>query len=302
MKSIKIIVFVCVVLLASYVIFTKFYSPDPVIQEQQEGQDAEASAIQEDQNNLEATDPLEESDLFDNSLCGEGVYVEEFSLCGSEIGQSVEEQSIYVFKIGSGAVNILLIGGLHTGAEKNTYDLAKNVLQYYSDNPNLVPENVSLHIIPVINPDGLVNDNHNNANGVDLNRNWATEDWQTDVYHPAYGTKEGAGGERPLSEPETEALYNFVTTLQPDMTFIWHSKAGTVEDNNIGDADELAGIYAQAADYEHIEEWTYYVVTGDFLAALQEVGIPAAEVELESREQEFDRNIKGVKRVLDWFE
>jgi len=299
MKLIKIIVFVCVILLTLYIIFTTFYSSDSVVQEQQENQGVDASTTQEDQNNL---DVVENPNLPDDSPCDEGVYVEEFSACGSEIGLSVEERPIYVFKVGDGAINVLFVGGLHTGREENTYDLAKNVLQYYSDSPSLVPENVSLHIIPVVNPDGLANDTHNNANGVDLNRNWATEDWQTDVYHPAYGTKEDAGGERPLSEPETEALYNFVTTLQPDMTFIWHSQAGTVEDNNIGDADKLAGIYAQAADYEHIEEWTHYVVTGDFLPAMGDVGIPAAEVELESREQEFDRNIEGIKRVLDYFE
>ena len=299
MKSIKIIVFVCVILVTLYIIFTRFYSSDSAIQEQQKEQSVDADVIQQDQNNLEV---VKEPNVPDNSPCGEDVYVEEFSMCGKKIGRSVEERPIYVFKVGDGDIDILFVGGLHTGMEKNTYNLAKSVLKYYHDAPELVPENVSLHIIPVVNPDGLVNDTHNNANGVDLNRNWATEDWQTDTYHPTYGTKKGAGGEKPLSEPETKALYDFITTLQPEMTFIWHSQAGTVEDNDIGDADLLAGIYAQATDYEHIEEWTYYVVTGDFLPAMQEVGIAAAEVELASRELEFDRNIKGIEAVLKYFE
>ncbi|MCK5591810.1 MAG: hypothetical protein KAI72_07625 [Candidatus Pacebacteria bacterium] len=298
MRSIKIIVFVCVILVTSYIIFTT-YSSNPTIQEQQEEQNDGVTVIQEDQNNLEVA---EELNLPNDSPCDGGLYVEEFSICGKEIGRSIEDRPIYVFEVGDGDIDILFVGGLHTGLEKNTYDLAKNVLEYYNDNLNLVPENISLHIIPVVNPDGLANDTHNNANGVDLNRNWATEDWQTDTYHPTYGTKKGAGGESPMSEPETKALYDFITTLQPEMTFVWHSRASTVEDNDIGDADELAGIYAQAADYEHIEEWTYYVVTGDFLPAMQEVGIAAAEVELASREQEFDRNIKGVEAILEYFE
>ncbi len=298
MRSIKIIVFVCVILVTSYIIFTT-YSSNPTIQEQQEEQNDGVTVIQEDQNNLEVA---EELNLPNDSPCDGGLYVEEFSICGKEIGRSIEDRPIYVFEVGDGDIDILFVGGLHTGLEKNTYDLAKNVLEYYNDNLNLVPENISLHIIPVVNPDGLANDTHNNANGVDLNRNWATEDWQTDTYHPTYGTKKGAGGESPMSEPETKALYDFITTLQPEMTFVWHSRASTVEDNDIGDADELAGIYAQAADYEHIEEWTYYVVTGDFLPAMQEVGIAAAEVELAGREQEFDRNIRGIEAVLEYFE
>ena len=301
MRSIKIIVFVCVILVTSYIIFTT-YSSDPAIQEQQEEQNVDAEMIQQDQNDQDNPEVVGEPDAPDNPLCGEGVYVEEFLICGKEIGRSVEDRPIYVFEVGDGDINILFVGGLHTGLEKNTYDLAKNVLKHYSDSPDLVLENVSLHIIPVVNSDGLANDTHNNANGVDLNRNWATEDWQTDTYHPTYGTKKGAGGESPMSEPETKALYDFITTLQPEMTFVWHSRASTVEDNDIGDADELAGIYAQAADYEHIEEWTYYVVTGDFLPAMQEVGIAAAEVELAGREQEFDRNIRGIEAVLEYFE
>ena len=297
MKPIKIIIFACILLLISYFIFTTFYVPDPAIQEEQDQSDV---SILQDQNNSETTD--EELNLLDNTSCVEGIYVEEFSMCGKEIGRSVEDRPIYVFGVGEGEVNMLFIGGLHTGTEENTYDLAKSVLQHYSSDTSLVPENISLHIIPVVNPDGLANDTHNNANEVDLNRNWQTENWQTDTYHPTYGTKEGAGGGEPLSEPETQALYNFITTLQPDMTFIWHSKAGTVEDNDINDAYEVAGIYAQATEYEHIEEWTYYVVTGDFLEAMKEINIAVVEVELETREQEFDRNMKGVEAVIGYFE
>ena len=178
MRSIKIIVFVCVILVTSYIIFTT-YSSNPTIQEQQEEQNDGVTVIQEDQNNLEVA---EELNLPNDFPCGEDVYVEEFSICGKEIGRSIEDRPIYVFEVGDGDIDILFVGGLHTGLEKNTYDLAKNVLEYYNDNLNLVPENISLHIIPVVNPDGLANDTHNNANGVDLNRNWATEDWQTDTY------------------------------------------------------------------------------------------------------------------------
>ena len=298
MKTKKIIIIIFVVLLVSggvFVVLDYFNnSTGQVVQSQKEEREKEVDSNQQIQNDLKKEE-------INASLCSEGIYVEEFFSCGKEVGLSVEGRPIYVFRVGEGENKVLVVGGLHTGTEKNTFDLAKSVLHYYNDKPELVPENVSLYIIPVVNPDGIVNNTHNNVNGVDLNRNWPTENWQTDTYHPTYGTKEGAGGERPLSESETESLYNFITSLQPDMTFVWHSQAGTVEDNNVGDSDRLAGIYAQAADYEHIEEWTYYVVTGDFLAAMGEIDIAVAEVELMGREQEFDRNIEGVKAVLNSF-
>lgn len=293
MKLVKIIVLVFVSLSILGFVFETFSS---FSKKQQKEIEINAVLISQLQNIL---GPLEKNS---KTFCNEGTYVEEFLSCGKEIGFSVEGRPIYVFKIGEGSVDILFIGGLHTGTEKNTFDLTKSVLKYYGDNLEVLPKNISLYIIPVVNPDGLAKNIHNNAKGVDLNRNWPTENWQADTYHPTYGVKKGAGGERPLSELETESLYNFIKTLQPDVTFIWHSQAGTVQSNNVGLADELADIYAQAVEYKHIKEWTSYVVTGDFLTAMQDSGLAAVEIEIASREQEFDRNIKGVQKVLNFFE
>ena len=303
MKSIKIVILVFVSLLILGFAFGKFHSFDFGAKKQQKGLEIKVILNAQLQKILEpltfTLEPLEKSSEF---FCNDGVYVEEFLSCGKEIGLSIEGQPIYVFKVGEGSKKVLFVGGLHTGTEKNTFDLAKSVLKYYNDNPEFVPKNISLYIIPVLNPDGLVKNIHNNAKGVDLNRNWPTENWQSETYHPTYGVKKGAGGESPLSEPETESLYNFIINLHPDMVFVWHSQAGTVESNNIGIADELADIYAQSVGYKHIKEWTYYVVTGDFLTAMHDINVAAAEVEIASREQEFDKNIEGVKRVLDYFE
>jgi len=245
-------------------------------------------------------------------VCEDKTYVAEFLACGEEIGRSAENRPIYVFRIGSESgqnrINVLLIGGLHTGTEKNTYNLASKVLQYYYGKPERVPENTTLYIIPKINPDGIALGTHNNARNVDLNRNWPTDDWRSDPYHPTYGNHKGAGGSMPLSESETFALYSFITKLPISavggsgqlVIFTWHSQAGTVDGNEIGIANESAKIYAQAAGYKYIDRWSYYETTGTLLDAMRESGIAAVDVELSSRKTEFDKNIKGVNASLNF--
>ncbi len=233
--------------------------------------------------------------------CLTGVYVEEYEMCGKEIGRSVEDRPIHVFKIGEGPIKLLFVGGLHTGREQNTVDLAEAMLAYYASSTKFIPEEVSLYFVPALNVDGVANDTHTNANNINLNRNWGTDNWKADVYHPASGIVEGGGGIAPYSEPETLALYNYIQSLQPNLVVVWHSKAGTVEDSDVKAADELGGLYATAAGYKQIDEWTAYEVTGDFVTDMGEEGFVAMEVELETREIEFERNLKGIEAMFDYF-
>lgn len=72
----------------------------------------------------------------------------------------------------------------------------------------VVPDGISCYGIPIANPDGWERGTRNNANDVDLNRNfpywWSPDD----------------GGPAPMSEPETVALAAVVTRLQPSLV-VW---------------------------------------------------------------------------------
>jgi predicted deacylase len=198
-------------------------------------------------------------------------------------------------------VRLLFIGGLHTGREDNTRRLAGEILSYFLGKPNELPDNITLYILPNANPDGHANNTHNNSEGVDLNRNWPTYDWRPDPYHPSYGRILGAGGTAPLSEPETKSLYNFILEKRPAIIFTWHSRAGTVESNDIGFANDAADIYAISSGYNSISQWPYYEVTGSFTDAMEKLGIPAVDIELATyKSTEFKRNLKGVKAVVEY--
>lgn len=222
------------------------------------------------------------------------------SSCFFSIGNSVQGRplEVNVFSKG-GPLKVVLIGGLHTGPEDNTRVLAEQLAHHFATHPNDLPDNVTLYVVRRANPDGTANGTHNNARNVDLNRNWPSYNWRSDPYHPSYGRVPGAGGTHPLSEPETRAIYDFMVQNRPAMTFVWHATASLIEDNDVGLAQGAAAAYAAATGYTHIDEWTYYEINGQFIDAMEERGIAAADVELSTTSStEFQRNLNGVLAAL----
>jgi protein MpaA len=80
-----------------------------------------------------------------------------------------------------------------------------------------VPDGVELWIVESMNPDGQTNQARSNDNGVDLNRNFPHKWGPIGVL----GDSQYAGT-GPASEPETQAMINFMTQLQPDITIWYH--------------------------------------------------------------------------------
>ena len=80
-----------------------------------------------------------------------------------------------------------------------------------------VADGVELWIVESMNPDGQAAQERGNANGVDLNRNFP-HNWGP-IGEPGDSQHAGPG---PASEPETQAMANFMTQLQPDITIWYH--------------------------------------------------------------------------------
>ena len=96
-------------------------------------------------------------------------------------------------RVGWGEINVAIIGYEHP--------LAEQLLATFRANPEMVPANISLWILPDLNPDG-------EGRGVDLRRNADTDldgcagnEWQ-----PNPDEREGAGGTYPFSEAESIGL------------------------------------------------------------------------------------------------
>jgi murein DD-endopeptidase MepM/ murein hydrolase activator NlpD len=224
------------------------------------------------------------------------------------IGYSVEGRPITAHRIGSGAIKVALISDIHGGFEANTHLLAQQLLAHFQAHPDQVPSNISLWIVPTMNPDGLEAGRRWNANGVDLNRNADTDldgcarnDWSPDTYG-LEGRHSGAGGSYPFSEPEARAVRDFLADAS--VAVFYHSAAEAIFvdtcQRHIPTA-RLAEAVSLGSGYPVPEEgWVGYPVTGDFGDYLAGEGVAAVTVELTDHESpEFERNLNGVQSLLD---
>lgn len=242
----------------------------------------------------------------------------------SVIGQSVEGRDIVALTFGNGNTNLLFVGGMHGGYEWNSTLLAYEYIDYLIYNPSEVPEDLTLTIIPSLNPDGLakvvskdgpftladipdpssrVAEARFNAHNVDLNRNfdckWAPEStWRGEVV---------SAGTKAFSEPEAAALRDFVLAHNPSAVIFWHSKANNVyasecEDGVLPETLSLMSTYARQAGYGEVPVFDAYPITGDAEGWLASIGIPAVTVEFETgNSSEWTRNLAGITATLELY-
>jgi Zinc carboxypeptidase len=143
------------------------------------------------------------------------------------IGFSAEGRPLEVYIFGQGEIEDMIVGGIHGGYEWNTIALADQLITYVNDNPDVIPSDVTLYILPDMNPDGDARSHDEwgrvNANGVDLNRNfpigWAPT-WDRSGCYDLTLTTSGRG---PGSEPETRLVMNFIASHKINAVIDYHS-------------------------------------------------------------------------------
>ncbi len=125
--------------------------------------------------------------------------------------------------------------------------------------------------IPCLNPDGLALGRRENANGVDLNRNFPTANWQ--------GGAEG--GPAPASEIETQFLIDVVEKHKPRLILTLHSPFKVV--NYDGPARDAAEKIAKILNYP-VQADIGYPTPGSFGTwAGVERGIPVVTIEFDDK-------------------
>ncbi len=221
-----------------------------------------------------------------------------------QVGLSVDGRDIWGWRLGSGGATILLVGGVHTGFESNTVMLLNELITHYESTPADILPGITLVLIPVLNPDGLLRgrtaEGRFNANNVDLNRNWGCE-WSAEAY---WQTRRVNPGQRAFSEPETQALGQLIRDLRPAAAIFYHSAATGVFSGDCEGghgSDELAAVIGEAAGYPYGQPFTAYRVTGTAANWVDGQGIPAVDLELSTtRETEFVRNLRAIQAVQQW--
>ena len=146
--------------------------------------------------------------------------------------KSKNNNDISLFNIGyKNAENktILIIGVVH-GEEPQGKKLIED---YLNSNPK-TKNNILL--IPCLNPDGMVENKRQNANGVDINRNFPTKNWGEDCQRP--NKDDYFGGKSPASELETKFVLEIIEQYEPSVILTIHSPYKVV--NYDGPAEKIA--------------------------------------------------------------
>ncbi len=220
------------------------------------------------------------------------------------LGSSTQGRPIEAVRFGDGPRKLVLVSATHGWPERNTYQLALQLIEQFRSGASTVPDDVSLYVVPLLNPDGMELQRRHNANWVDLNRNMDTSadtcadnDWSRRVYG-AYATVSDTGGAYSDSEAETRVIRDFL--LDADAVVFFHSNAGVVFPAcEHQPSIEMARTFADAAGYAFIPRWDRYPITGGMHDWAGGLGIAAITPELVSGDDpEFAQNLAGVEAVL----
>lgn len=147
-------------------------------------------------------------------------------------GRSVKGRTIYTRDVQAAAprLRVLVIGGMH-GDELSSASVALHWIRLAQD----AGEPIHWRFIPALNPDGLFDKpaRRVNANGVDLNRNFPTPNWERDsVYYWEKRTRKDPRrwpGRTPLSEPETRFLHEEMLRFKPNLIVSIHAPYGILD-------------------------------------------------------------------------
>ena len=132
-------------------------------------------------------------------------------------GESVQNRPIEALILGNGDDVIFILATIH-GDEPAGTPLVERLSEYLMQNRYLL-DNRKVIIVPVANPDGLARRSRYNANGVDLNRNFAAANR---VNKPKYGKSA-------LSEPESRIIEQMINQYEPDRIITIHQPLACVD-------------------------------------------------------------------------
>ena len=185
---------------------------------------------------------------------------------------------------GSFSNNPILVVGVVHGDEPQGEDL---INRYLAGNES------GMLFIPSLNPDGKQLGRRTNSNGVDINRNFPTKNWELTEKDNYFG------GESPASEIETKFLAEVIEEYKPKLILTLHTPYKIV--NYDGPAKEVSEKISEIIGYP-VEESIGYPTPGSFgTYAGVERNIPTITLEMDE-EETIDSLYPKVKKIFEYLE
>lgn len=198
------------------------------------------------------------------------------------IGTSVLGRDIAAWEraVPGATKGILVVGGIHGNEPASPPSVRAMVGATIADD-------VSIWLVPELNPDGVAAGTRWNANEVDLNRNFPWT-WRSST-----------GGPAPLSEPESRAIADFIEIVRPGVVVWVHQPLGYV--GSVGGTDARfdaawsrgSGLPTRSGVTQHGggESWTFF-----------EAELPSVLVEIDTWEatpEIVTAQVNGLQALLD---
>lgn len=144
---------------------------------------------------------------------------------------SVEGRPIYHYdKKGKNdkAKNILVVSMIH-GDETGAGALGR----YWLERLQSIEARNNWRVIPLANPDGALRKTRANASGVDLNRNFPTQDWEAEALkywkNKTKSSLRKYPGAKAASEPEVNCLMEHITEFKPEFVISIHTPLNVLD-------------------------------------------------------------------------
>ena len=153
---------------------------------------------------------------------------DQYKECVSEQGKPIFHIDFQGKKDSKAGQKILVFALIH-GDESESGTLARTWSERLLD----LDSRNTWRVIPILNPDGWTKGTRQNSNGVDVNRNFPTQDWDKAALE-RWMKKEKKDprrfpGEKPASEAETRCAMKHINEFNPDFIVSLHTPYGVLD-------------------------------------------------------------------------
>lgn len=198
---------------------------------------------------------------------------------------------------GTASLRVFVLGGIH-GDEPTSVNLVFDWLESAGKTQDSL---IHWRMVPLGNPDGLLRrpSTRTNSRGVDLNRNFPTDDWSRDA-HAYWAKRTGKDprrypGPAAMSEPETRWLQSQIEQFKPQLIVAAHAPYGLLDfDGPAPPPNRLGSLYLDQIGI-------YPGSLGNYGGIMERV--PVITVELKNARQVSRNEIQAIWRdLLKWID